>query len=532
VATVAGAGSSATGAQTFQRQVALDAAGQVTAAQRRALARQTAVSATGTVAARGVRVKDRQAAISASGVVVVAQRRALQRQAATSAVGAVVVAGAHLSPRQAAISASGQVVVAPRRALQRQVATSATGLVTVQGGVAGATATPVARVSLSAGTEPDTRTLHKLFVRARKNAGTGTVTLRAAVYEGASNRSGQLESSALTTSLAEYTLTIGDSQAATIGSYSDLEVRFWGNSTTGDTVTVEVADVRLETPPGGSIVERAAALSATALIASSGSLPIKFGQVAITARAEPSPHPIVPPPLFVPAGVVLTPGAAERQVAISASAQGQAAPQRRLQRQVVASAVGLVSASGVRVKSRQVALAATATIQVAKLRIVSRQAAVASTGQVQVTPRRVLLRQAALTETCTVTVQGGVSGVKTGQAAVTAVTTIQVVPRRIRFRQVAVGAVSQVAVAAEHYGPGPTEESHPELGGVFDETVTSGTVAEHPTGGVVVEYVRGGVVGEYSRNGRVDEPARGAVPEGEGTRSGNFDEVTTGGEVL
>lgn len=109
--------------------------------------------------------------------------------------------------------------------------------------------TTVAIVSLEPMTgEPQTRTLHKIKVRARKSAGSGTVTLKAALYEGSNNRSTDLETTALTTSFAEYTLNIDDANAALIGSYANLELRFWGTSPTGDTVSVDVADIWLETP--------------------------------------------------------------------------------------------------------------------------------------------------------------------------------------------------------------------------------------------------------------------------------------------
>lgn len=113
-----------------------------------------------------------------------------------------------------------------------------------------ATITTVARVSLQTGFTPETRTLHKIKFRAKKASGTGVVTLLAALYEGASNRSGDLESSALTTSFADYTLTIADAAAASIGGYSDLEIRFWARSTTGDVIDVDVAEIYLETPAG------------------------------------------------------------------------------------------------------------------------------------------------------------------------------------------------------------------------------------------------------------------------------------------
>ena len=110
------------------------------------------------------------------------------------------------------------------------------------------TITPVARISLAAGGEPETRTLHSIKARARKASGSGTVELNAALYEGATNRSGDL-STALTTTLADYTLAVPDVGAAAITSYANLELRVWTDSPTGDAVAVEVAKLSLETPP-------------------------------------------------------------------------------------------------------------------------------------------------------------------------------------------------------------------------------------------------------------------------------------------
>lgn len=110
------------------------------------------------------------------------------------------------------------------------------------------TSTTVARVSLAPGSPPATRTLHSIKVRARKTSGAGTVNFRAALYESSTNISGNLTTGALTASLAGYTLAIADADAANITSYGDLEIRFWGESPTGDTVNVEVADIWLEVP--------------------------------------------------------------------------------------------------------------------------------------------------------------------------------------------------------------------------------------------------------------------------------------------
>ena len=110
------------------------------------------------------------------------------------------------------------------------------------------TATTVARVSLSAGATPQTRTLHSIVARAKKASGTGVVNLWVALYEGGTNRSGDIQSAPLTTALADYELAIDDGAAATIGSYSNLEVRFWATSSTGDVIDVDVADIYLQIP--------------------------------------------------------------------------------------------------------------------------------------------------------------------------------------------------------------------------------------------------------------------------------------------
>jgi hypothetical protein len=106
--------------------------------------------------------------------------------------------------------------------------------------------TGVYRMSLAAGHTPATRTSHSLNVRARTTSGAGTI--RMALYEGATNRSGDLESSALTTSLANYTLPISDANAASITDYSNLEIRLWGYAAAGGAIVFEVDQVWLEAP--------------------------------------------------------------------------------------------------------------------------------------------------------------------------------------------------------------------------------------------------------------------------------------------
>lgn len=109
------------------------------------------------------------------------------------------------------------------------------------------TSTPVAQLSLASHGEPSERTNHTIKIRARTTSGS-TGVIKAALYEGSTNRSGDLTSTALTTSLADYTLPIADASAANITDYSNLEIRFWGYDSGGNALVFEVADVYLELP--------------------------------------------------------------------------------------------------------------------------------------------------------------------------------------------------------------------------------------------------------------------------------------------
>jgi hypothetical protein len=120
----------------------------------------------------------------------------------------------------------------------------------VAGDIKPAKATTVGRISLASGFSPVTRADHAIKVLARVTGGTGTI--RAALYEGATNRSGDLESTALTGSLVEYTLPIPEANADDIIDYSDLEIRFWGYSAAGDAATFEIDKLWLEIPVQGA----------------------------------------------------------------------------------------------------------------------------------------------------------------------------------------------------------------------------------------------------------------------------------------
>lgn len=113
------------------------------------------------------------------------------------------------------------------------------------------TTTGVAKISLAGASTPETRTSHVIQMRARTTAGAGV--MRAALYEGANNRSGDLESSALTTSLAPYTLAISDANAANITSYADLEIWLWGYAAGGGAIVFEVAELSLSIPAAPTV---------------------------------------------------------------------------------------------------------------------------------------------------------------------------------------------------------------------------------------------------------------------------------------
>jgi hypothetical protein len=107
--------------------------------------------------------------------------------------------------------------------------------------------TSVGEISLASHGTPSERTHHTIKVKARTLSGS-TGVLRAALYEGATNRSGDLETSLLTNTLTDYTLNILDSLAATITDYSNLSIRFWGYDSAGNALVFEIAEIYLELP--------------------------------------------------------------------------------------------------------------------------------------------------------------------------------------------------------------------------------------------------------------------------------------------
>jgi hypothetical protein len=147
-----------------------------------------------------------------------------------------------------------------------------------------ATSTTVARISLEPGSLPKNYANHTINVRARVTSGAGTI--KAALYEGASNRSGDL-SQALTTSLADYAIAIPEGSANDITSYANLEVRIWGESTSA--VTFEVDQVSLGIPEAAQAGQVVSPITFGVTVRgiltarSAVALPITFGSV-ITGR--------------------------------------------------------------------------------------------------------------------------------------------------------------------------------------------------------------------------------------------------------
>jgi hypothetical protein len=114
------------------------------------------------------------------------------------------------------------------------------------------TTTATARVSLGSIPTPNSTNFHSLGVTARTtDAKHGTIRMQ--LYEGATARSAEYETSALTSTLANYTLPLTSVEAAAITSHSDLEVRFRGTSVTGQATAFEVAEVWLQTEQGTAV---------------------------------------------------------------------------------------------------------------------------------------------------------------------------------------------------------------------------------------------------------------------------------------
>jgi hypothetical protein len=115
----------------------------------------------------------------------------------------------------------------------------------------GAKATTVAHVSLATSFVPTSRTGHSITVRARRTALQGKIRVQLVDGNG-TPRGAELETGELTTSLANYTLSLPDADAASIVDYSNLSLKIRGYSSTGTATVFEVAEVSMSLPAAGS----------------------------------------------------------------------------------------------------------------------------------------------------------------------------------------------------------------------------------------------------------------------------------------
>ena len=116
-------------------------------------------------------------------------------------------------------------------------------------GVVGSKRTTTAEISLASHGIPSSRTNHLIKLRARTTSGS-TGVIKAELYEGSTLRSGAapLTTTSLTNSLANYSLSIPDASAATITSYSNLSIKFWGFDSAGNALVFEISEIYLELP--------------------------------------------------------------------------------------------------------------------------------------------------------------------------------------------------------------------------------------------------------------------------------------------
>ena len=130
--------------------------------------------------------------------------------------------------------------------------------------------TSTAEISLASTTTPDTRTAHKLMVRARKTNAAHSGDPPAPALRGRHRAHAELETSALTTAFADYTLSVADVDAAAITSYSNLSIRLYGYSSSGTATVFEVSQLYLEAPATAGPAPTQRAISDTGATISDG----------------------------------------------------------------------------------------------------------------------------------------------------------------------------------------------------------------------------------------------------------------------
>lgn len=107
-------------------------------------------------------------------------------------------------------------------------------------------------VSLASPPVPETRTAHKIIVRACKRSSSHSGVIRAQLFEGATPRSSVLQTPELSTAFADYALSISDADAAAITNYANLSVRWYGYAGTGTATIFDISKIRLEAPEGAA----------------------------------------------------------------------------------------------------------------------------------------------------------------------------------------------------------------------------------------------------------------------------------------
>jgi hypothetical protein len=154
--------------------------------------------------------------------------------------------------------------------------------------------TSVERVSLATASIPSARTNHVLGVRGRYSAtGDGDEYFQLQLYEGATARSVLYNTGVITGTMADYTVAITDTEAASITSYTDLEIRVNAYSPDGDATTFEIEKnaagfpkVYLLTPSGVGAIVDAASVTSTSESSFTGAGSLIIAAPAVSATAD------------------------------------------------------------------------------------------------------------------------------------------------------------------------------------------------------------------------------------------------------
>ncbi len=385
------------------------------------ITRSVSVDAISTIASVGqdFSVYERSSSVGATALVsssgqVESGSETFERSFSLTASANVVTSGIEIIAESSAFNASAQITTAGQKVVQRSASLSATGSIATSS--TQSTRTSEGRVSLGFGNTPETRTDHRIVLRARKASGSGTVTIRAALYEDGINRSGYLESAPLTTSLEDYELPISDEDAEDITSYSNLEIKFYGYSVDGEEVGIEIAEIGLGVPYGVivPVYEASASLNATSDISSDG----EFFSVL------------------------------SRSAAISATSAVTVTGQRDLQRSVSINASADVLTQGQEVLARAASFSATSAITSDSERQHHRQSVVSASASISASPQRELRRSTSLDATALISVQAEQQGIKIRSASFDATSTVTVAHKRVLLRSSSLSASGTISASA------------------------------------------------------------------------------------